>query len=77
MTRNIADTESSNISTELIKEITRVRDVVLPPHADFAHEGDIALSMLNSDLHDATIALSSGNVVDMAVAYEKLKKWRL
>ena len=57
----------------LPREMSRVRDQVMPPYLAIGPEGVAALMMMRAALDDAARAMASGNVVAMLRAYESLK----
>lgn len=68
---------TETLGTALPKEMTRVRDVVIPPYIEIGPAGAIALAMMRASLDEAQRALSEGDVIAMMRAYEDLKGYTL
>ncbi len=68
---------TETLGTALPKEMTRVRDVVIPPYIEIGPAGAIALAMMRASLDRAQKALAEGDVVAMMQAYEDLKGYTL
>ncbi len=57
----------------LPREMTRVRDEVMPAYLSIGASGGFALHNMRTDLDAATKALAEGDVVAMIRVYESLK----
>jgi hypothetical protein len=57
----------------LPREMSRVRDHVLPAYVDIGEAGRFAATMIRNTLDVATKALAEGDVVMMLRAYQELK----
>lgn len=66
----------SSLGTELPKEMTRVRDVLMPMYQSIGPAGGFALAMMRAELDRATKALAEGDVVAMLRSYEALKGFK-
>ena len=64
---------SETLGDALPREMTRVRDEVMPFYIEIGPPGQFALAMMMADLDAATRALASGDVIAMLRIYEKLK----
>lgn len=72
----MTDTSSERANTlgdALPREMTRVRDQVMPAYQAIGPSGAWALSNMRRDLDDAQRALAEGDVVAMLRVYESLK----
>ena len=65
-----------SLGTALPKEMTRVRDVVLPEYLAIP-TGVFAATMMRTDLDRAATALAEGDVIEMLRVYESLKGYTL
>lgn len=61
----------------LPREMTRVRDELMPAYQSIGAPGGFALACMRHDLDVATKALAEGDVVAMMVSYQKLKDYKL
>lgn len=68
---------TETLGTALPKEMTRVRDVVMPAYIEIGPAGAIALAMMRASLDQAQKAMAEGDVVAMLRAYEDLKGYTL
>lgn len=68
---------TETIGTASPKEMTRVRDEVIPPYIEIGHAGALALAMMRNSLDQAQKALAEGDVIAMMRAYEDLKGYSL
>ncbi len=66
----------SSLGTELPKEMTRVRDDLMPLYQEIGPAGAFALAMMRAELDRATKALAEGDVVQMIRSYEALKGFK-
>lgn len=66
-----------SLGEALPREMTRVRDMVMPVYQEIGPSGAPALFMMRRDLDAAQKALAKGDVVEMLRAYEELKGWEL
>lgn len=67
----------SSVGEELPKEITRVRDVLIPAYLECGVGGMPAVMLMRADLDEASKAMIEGDVVSMVRVYQKLKEWKL
>lgn len=67
----------TSLGEELPKEMTRVRDKVMPAYIQIGAAGMFALTMMRADLDKATKAMMDGDVTAMIEAYQSLKEWKL
>lgn len=66
----------SSLGTELLKEMARVRDDLMPQYLSIGPAGGFALAMMRQDMDRATKALAEGDVVEMIRVYEALKNYK-
>lgn len=66
----------SSLGTELPKEMTRVRDVLMPRYLSIGPAGGFAIAMMRLSLDKATKALAEGDVAGMIQAYEELRGFK-
>jgi hypothetical protein len=64
---------ASTVGEEIVKEMARVRDELLPVYVELGPAGAFGAMMLRSALDRAAAALASGDVVAIIRAYEELK----
>lgn len=57
----------------LPREMSRVRDKVMPAYISIGDPGKFALAMMRADLDAAAKALAEGDVIEMIRVYESLK----
>ena len=57
----------------LLREMARVRDVVMPAYQAIGPSGAFALAFMRRDLDLAAKALAEGDVIAMLRVYESLK----
>jgi len=67
----------SSVGEELPKEITRVRDELIPAYLECGVGGMPAVILMRADLDEASKAMIEGDVVAMVLVYQKLKDWKL
>lgn len=67
----------SSLGTELPKEMTRVRDEVMPAYIQIGPPGLLALTVMRVTLDRAQRAMSEGDVIAMMRVYEELKDFKL
>lgn len=65
------------LGNALPREITRVRDEVLPEYIAIGPNGALAVLMMRATLDRASRAMIEGNVVEMLRVYETLKGYKL
>lgn len=65
--------EGDTLGEALPREMTRVRDKVMPAYIEIGPPGIFALTMMRADLDRAAKALAEGDVAEMIRAYESLK----
>lgn len=63
------------LGEQLPKEMSRVRDEVLPAYLEIGESGTFAVGAMRHDLDNATKALAEGDVGAMIQAYIRLKEW--
>jgi hypothetical protein len=68
---------SETVGDALPREMTRVRDEVMPAYVEIGPPGAIALAMMRADLDAAQRALAGGDVVGMIRALEALRGYSL
>lgn len=73
--RNAMTTDT--IGDALPREMTRVRDEVLPAYVEIGPAGTFAATMMRRDLDAAQKAMAEGDVVAMLAVYKSLKEWSL
>lgn len=73
----MSDTAPRSLGEALPAEMTRVRDVVMPPYVEIGPAGIFALTMMRQSLDAATKALAEGDVIAMLRCYEDLKEYHL
>lgn len=61
----------------LPREITRVRDVLIPAYLECGAVGLFAVTMMRQQLDDASKAMIEGDVVGMLRVYKALKEWKI
>ena len=67
---------NETLGDALPKEITRVRDVVLPEYLAVGPAGAFGAIMIQRDLDAATKAMINGDLVAMIRCYQALKEIR-
>lgn len=68
---------TDTLGDALPREMTRVRDAVLPVYQEIGPAGGFAVAMMRRSLDFATRALAEGDVTAMLIAFEELKGWEL
>lgn len=66
----------ASLGEELPKEMTRVRDVLMPQYLSIGPACGFALALMRAELDRATKALAEGDVVTMIQSYEALKGFK-
>ena len=66
-----------SLGEQLPKEMTRVRDEVMPAYIEIGAPGALALMMMRQSLDAAQKAMAEGDVIEMIRAYEDLKGYSL
>ena len=66
-------TPAISLADALPREMTRVRDEVMPAYIAIGPPGAFALAMMRADLDAAARALVEGDIVTMLRLYESLK----
>jgi molybdopterin converting factor small subunit len=61
----------------LPREMTRIRDEVMPAYIEIGPSGIFALTMMRQSLDAAQKALAEGDVIAIMRAYEDLKEYHL
>lgn len=67
---------SDSLGTALPKEMTRVRDELIPMYQSIGPAGGFAIAMMRQELDVATKALAEGDVVAMVRSYKALKDFK-
>lgn len=65
--------EPKTVADELMKEITRVRDKVMPAYQYIGAPGLIGLAMMRDSLDRATRALAEGDAIQCIKSLEDLR----
>lgn len=68
--------ESISLGEALPKEITRVRDTVLPAYVEIGNSGAWAAANMRADLDAASKAMIEGDTIAMLRIYKRLKEWK-
>ena len=68
---------TDTLGDALPREMTRVRDEIMPAYIAIGPPGAIALAMMRADLDTAQKAMIEGDVVAMMRAYDSLKGYSL
>jgi hypothetical protein len=63
---------SVNLQEGLVRELARVRDVVIPAYESIGAPGTLALALIRADVKFADDALAGGDAVEMVRAYHRL-----
>lgn len=67
---------AENLMDGILSEMNRVRDIIKEyEHPALNGAGNLAAALMKVDIKNAERAISSANVIDMLVAYEKLKEY--
>lgn len=69
--------QPNNLGEALPREMTRVRDTIMPAYLSIGPSGAFALAMMRRDLDAAQKAMIEGDVVAMLAAYQALKGYEL
>jgi hypothetical protein len=64
---------TETIADALPKEMTRIRDEVMPLYDAIGPAGGFALAMMRRDLDSAAKAMAAGDLVAMISAYQALQ----
>lgn len=64
------------LGEELSKEMSRVRDELIPIYQSIGPTGGFALAMMRAELDRATKALAEGDLPTMIASYEALKGFK-
>ena len=67
----------STLGDELPRQITRVRDELIPAYLECGSGGSFAVAMMRADLDEASRAMIEGDVAAMLRICQKLKEWQL
>lgn len=67
----------STLGDELPKEITRVRDVLIPAYLECGPAGAFAVAGMRADLDRASKAMIESDVIEILRVYQALKDWKL
>jgi hypothetical protein len=65
-----------SLGTELPKEMTRIRDVLMPRYQEIGPSGAFALAVMRRDLDLAAKAMAEGDLPAMISAYRALKDYK-
>lgn len=63
------------LADELMKEITRVRDLVLPRYLELGQAGAFAAALMRKDVDDAVRALAEQNATDCLRLLKSLQEY--
>ncbi len=66
----------TTLGDELPKEMTRVRDEVMPGYIEIGPAGAFALAFMRRDLDTASRAMMEGDLPTMIAAYQALKEYK-
>lgn len=66
----------ASLGEELPKEMTRVRDVLMPMYQSVGPAAGFALVMMRASLDRAAKAMAESDLPAMIVAYEELKSFK-
>lgn len=66
----------STLGEDLPKQMSRVRDELMPMYQQIGPAGGFALMMMRNALDRATKALAEGDVVAMMQAYNDLREFK-
>lgn len=66
----------SSLGEELPKEMTRVRDELIPQYLTIGPAGTFAVTLMRQALDRAQRALAEGDLVEMIRVYEELKGFK-
>lgn len=69
--------DTNSLGEALPREMTRVRDEVLPFYVEIGVSGAFAAAGMRADLDAAAKAMAEGDVVEMLRVYQSLKEWHL
>lgn len=64
----------TSLAEALPKEITRVRDEILPAYLEIGEAGMFGAAFIRQTLDIAVAAMSSGDVIAMIQSYQALKE---
>jgi hypothetical protein len=64
---------SESLGEALPREMTRVRDEIMPMYISIGPPGAMALALMRNELDRAQKAMSEGDVIAMMRCYESLK----
>ena len=67
----------NTLGDELPKQITRVRDELIPAYLECGVGGAFAVARMRADLDTASKAMIEGDVVAMVRICKKLQEWQL
>jgi hypothetical protein len=73
----MTDETIDTLGDALPREMTRIRDEIIPAYIAVGMPGAFALAMMRRDLDLAAKALAEGDVVAMMRVYEELKGYAL
>jgi hypothetical protein len=66
----------TTLGDDLLKEMARVRDVLMPQYYDIGPAGFFALALMRASLDRATKAIAEGDLAAMIIAYKELKEFK-
>ncbi|MCB8880077.1 hypothetical protein ACELLULO517_07510 [Acidisoma cellulosilytica] len=72
--QDAARQESGSLGDALPREMTRVRDHVLPHYVELGPVGIFGVTMIRKDLDDAARAMAAGDLIEMIRCYKALKE---
>lgn len=68
---------TESLGEALPREVSRVRDEVLPVYLEIGPAGAIAVAMMRADLDRASRAMIEGDLPAMIAVYRSLKEWEV
>jgi hypothetical protein len=66
----------TTLGEDLPKQMTRVRDVLIPQYMSIGPAGGFAIGMMRRSLDRAQQALAEGDLPAMIAAYQELKSYQ-
>ncbi len=67
----------NTLGDELPRQITRVRDELIPAYLECGPGAAITVSLMRADLDTASKAMVEGDIVAMVWICKKLQEWQL
>jgi hypothetical protein len=66
----------TTLGEDLPKQMTRVRDVLIPQYLSIGPAGGFAIEMMRRSLDRAQTAMAEGDLPAMIAAYQELKSYQ-